>query len=56
MLVLSNFESIQEHVDLIEAAGYGFSDLDEPEPSDAFDLEEFRDVFRDWGWSGPPEL
>ena len=56
MLVLSNFESIQGHVDLIEAAGYGFSVLDEPEPSDAFDLELYRDVFRDWGWSGPPEL
>jgi hypothetical protein len=33
--------------------GYGYSVLEEPSAAAAFDLDSFKELFCDWGWSGP---
>ena len=52
MLVFSSYDQIQNSTNEILAAGYGFSVLDEPSPREEFDLESFKEMFIDWGWSG----
>jgi hypothetical protein len=42
-------------VDLVNA-GYGYSVLSDPCPSEAFVLADYQDMFVDWGWSGKPNL
>lgn len=35
---------------------YGFSVLDEPSENAAFDLDSFREMFVDWGWTAKNEV
>ena len=52
ILVVSD-DSIVDWSDEIVQAGYGFSVLSEPEPSDEYDLDVFIELLSDWGWYGP---
>lgn len=36
-------------------AGFGYSVLGEGSPTDEFDLESFKEMLIDWGWSGHSE-
>jgi hypothetical protein len=53
MLILRNYDEADSCLNDVKQAGYGFSVLDEPGDDEAFDLQSFQDMFRDWGWSGP---
>ena len=52
ILVVSD-DSIVDWSDEIVQAGYGFSVLSEPEPSDEYDLDVSIELLSDWGWYGP---
>lgn len=48
MLVFRNYDDIGPICDQIVSAGYGYSVMDEPAGDEPFDLESWREVFRDW--------
>lgn len=50
-LIVRSYVEVERHLDKLSALGYGFSVLDEPRPDEEFDLESFRDMFIEWGWS-----
>ncbi|WP_165973593.1 hypothetical protein [Luteibacter rhizovicinus] len=52
MLIVDNYDQVEPHTDEIVRAGYGFSVLDEPHQGETFDLSNYMDMFRDWGWTG----
>lgn len=52
MLVVRNYEDVRPYLETLARAGYGFSVLDEPRSDETFDLDSFRELFVDWGWSG----
>lgn len=56
MLVFLNYDDIRPYVDELLQAGYGYAVLDEPRANEAFDLDSFKEMFLDWGWSGPGAL
>ena len=51
MLIVSNFDAVRSHLRDLERAHYGFSVLDEPSAKEEFDLNGYKDMFRDWGWA-----
>jgi hypothetical protein len=52
MLVFASYDEIRNITKELLAAGYGFSVLDEPSTREEFDLDSFKEMFIDWGWSG----
>lgn len=54
MLVLADYGQVRHHVQEVVVAGYGFSVMSEPAPERPPTLDGWREVLRDWGWSGPP--
>ena len=52
MLVFKSNDEIRAISKQLLDAGYGYSVLDEPLPNEEFDLEVFKDIFAEWGWSG----
>ena len=52
MLIVRNYEDVRPYAEVLVRAGYGYSVLDEPRSDEEFDLELFRRMFLDWGWSG----
>lgn len=55
MLVFLNYDDVRPYADKILRAEYGYSVLDEPSANEVFDLDSFKEMFLDWGWSGPDE-
>jgi hypothetical protein len=55
MLIVTDYSQVRSDLAALEAAGYGFSVLEEPEPADPFDVEEYAEMLRDWGWAGRQE-
>jgi hypothetical protein len=52
MLVFSSYDAVRNMKDALRDAGYGFTVLDEPNSREIYDVETFRQIFRDWGWAG----
>jgi hypothetical protein len=52
MLIFESYDEISNFTKELLDAGYGFSVLDEPSPQEGFDLDSFKEMFIDWGWSG----
>ncbi len=52
MLIFRSYGEIQPYAEEIVRSGYGYSILDEPRPDENFDLESFKEMFFDWGWTG----
>jgi hypothetical protein len=52
MLVFPCYEEIQGHERELVAAGYAYSVMDEPRAAEEFNLESFKEMFIDWGWTG----
>lgn len=48
MLIVSSSKGISQVWDNLD---YGFSVLDEPHDKEEFDLDSFKEMFIDWGWS-----
>lgn len=52
MLLFSSYDEIESYLLEIEKLGYGYSILEAPRISEAYDLTSFMEMYRDWGWSG----
>ena len=52
MLVVRSYEDVRPFADCLARAGFGYSVLDEPGVDEVFDLDSFKEMFLDWGWSG----
>lgn len=52
MLIFRSYDEIQLFAEEVVRSGYGYSVLDEPRPDEDFDLESFKEMFSDWGWTG----
>lgn len=50
-LIVRSYDEVQDLCEPLKQAGYGFSVLDEPHPGEEFDLESYREMFLDWGWT-----
>lgn len=48
MLIVLNSEDIQPFTSHLASAGFGYSVMDEPLSDEPFDLESWREIFRDW--------
>lgn len=55
MLVIGTYDEVRAYADELILKGYGYSVLDEPLANEAYDFESYKDMFRDWGWSGNEE-
>lgn len=55
MMILDDYSKVEEIIDEITEMGYGFSVLDEPLEHEGFDIADYKDVLKDWGWSGANE-
>jgi hypothetical protein len=55
MLILTDYFQVRSELAALQEAGYGFSVLEEPEATDPFDVEEYAEMLRDWGWAGDEE-
>src|ERR1700704_2972765 len=55
MLVVRGYDDVRENANVLLAAGYAYSVLDEPYAEEQFSLESYREMFSDWGWSGSPD-
>lgn len=52
MIVFLSYDAVQSVKDKLLEAGYGFSVMDEPDAREAYDIESYKVLFRDWGWTG----
>lgn len=52
MLVVRNYDDVRPYAQDLTRAGYGYVVLDEPRSDEMFDLDSFKEMFRDWGWCG----
>jgi hypothetical protein len=52
MLLVTDYASVRDELEALEAAGFGFSVLEEPAESSPFVLDEFIELLQDWGWAG----
>jgi hypothetical protein len=52
MLVLARYDEVEPFTQRLADLGYGFSVLGEPKDAAVFDLDGYKRIFRDWGWSG----
>ena len=53
MLIFRDSNDLGQYGQRLVQHGYGYSVLGEPRADEMFDLESYREMFRDWGWSGP---
>jgi hypothetical protein len=51
MLIISSSNQVAQFVSQLSIMGYGFAVLDEPRPDEDFNLESFREMFGDWGYT-----
>ena len=52
MLIFGDYDEIRRFTQPLLDAGYAFSVLGEPPQQETFDLQSYKDMFVDWGWSG----
>jgi hypothetical protein len=50
MIVVNHYDDLCGMANEIVNAGYGYSVLDDPMPSEDYDLDSYMDMFSDWGW------
>jgi hypothetical protein len=55
MIVVNDFDDLRGVTSELLCMGYGYSTLDEPSPSEQFDLESYVEMFSDWGWGNLSE-
>jgi hypothetical protein len=54
MLIFEDYDYIKEYLMPITEFGYGYSILEEPFAHEVFDLEQYREMFLDWGFDIEP--
>jgi hypothetical protein len=55
MLIFIRYSDIEPFLEEVRNRGFGFSVLSELGRNEMFDLETYKEMFRDWGWSGPAD-
>ena len=50
MIVVNHYDDLRGISSELQLMGYSYSVLDEPLPSEQFDLESYVEMFSDWGW------
>jgi hypothetical protein len=53
MLVFSHYDDVRSSATELVRAGFGYTVLDERRPDEVFDLESYKEMLLDWGWTGP---
>jgi hypothetical protein len=51
MLVVGSFEEVEDYCGYLDSVGFGYSVLGVPGDNEVFDLESYREMFCEWGWS-----
>jgi len=51
MLVFSRVEEMGGRGECLCSLGYGYTVYGEPGDKEVFDLESYKEMFRDWGWT-----
>lgn len=54
-LILRRYDDIRQQISELQAVGFGFSVMSDPRQNEAFEVQQYVDVLRDWGWSGAPD-
>jgi hypothetical protein len=55
MLIFLSFEPIRSAGQDLCKQQFAYSVLSEPRPNEKFDLNSYKEMFVDWGWSGSPD-
>jgi hypothetical protein len=55
MIVVSHYDDLCGLADEIVNANYGYTVLDDPLPTEQFNLEDYKEMFADWGWGARNE-
>jgi hypothetical protein len=55
MIIVNCYDDLFGTSNELESMGYGYSVLDEPLPSEEYELESFIEIFSDWGWGNVTE-
>lgn len=51
MLIFSNYEKVRGCFENLILLGYGYTVFGEPGGNEVFDLESYKEMFSDWGWT-----
>jgi hypothetical protein len=51
MLVFYRAAEMWDYRHCLSSLGYGYTAYDEPGEDSLFDLELYKEMFRDWGWN-----
>jgi hypothetical protein len=55
ILIVTDFDTITNYIDDITNLGYGFSVMTDPNNNERIELNDYIDVLKDWGWTGPED-
>ena len=50
MIIVNHYDELCGTVSKLQSMGYSYSVLDDPSPTEKFDLESYIEMFSDWGW------
>lgn len=50
MIVVNRSDELCGMANALLNLGYGYSVLDDPSPSEQYDLDSYVEMFSDWGW------
>lgn len=56
MLITTDHTKIKKSKEELESLEYGYSVMSDYSTEDSYNLEGFKYMLKDWGWSGNPEL
>lgn len=51
MLIFNHAKEMWAYRECLTTLGYGYTAYDEPGEDSVFDLESYKELFRDWGWN-----
>lgn len=55
MIIVSRYSDLCGVASELSMMGYGYSVLSGPLPSEEYDLENYTEMFSDWGWGSADE-
>lgn len=55
MIVVTHYDQLCGMAADLVNAGYGYSVLDDPSPTEGYDFNSYIEMFSDWGWGATDE-
>lgn len=52
IIISQSFDNFLSFCDELKQLGYGLSVYAEPSPNEEYDVEGYKEMFVEWGWSG----